>query len=57
MESPKPPPPPHDQIPSSLVHPSAAIFWPAILLTGVVTGIGAMALTRLLELFKSADGQ
>ena len=57
MQSLKPPPPPHDQIPSSLLHPSAAIFWPAIVLAGAVTGIGAMELTRLLELFKSADGQ
>lgn len=50
MESPKPQPPPRDQIPSSLRQPAAATFWAAIVLTGIATGIGAAALTRLLEL-------
>jgi CIC family chloride channel protein len=50
MESPKPQPPLRNQIPSSLRHPAAATFWPAIVLTGIATGIGAAALTRLLEL-------
>jgi CIC family chloride channel protein len=39
-----------DAIPSTLVRPGAARFWLAVLLTGVGTGIGAAALTRLLEL-------
>ena len=46
----KPQPPLRDQIPTSLRHPAAATFWPAIVLTGIATGIGAAALTRLLEL-------
>lgn len=50
MESATPQPPPREQIPSSLRHPAAATFWPAIVLTGIATGIGAAALTRLLEL-------
>src|ERR1700683_4575615 len=44
------PPAPGDAIPSTLVRPGAARFWLAVLLTGVGTGIGAAALTRLLEL-------
>src|ERR1035441_5567707 len=44
------PPAPGDAIPSTLVCPGAARFWLAVLLTGVGTGIGAAALTRLLEL-------
>jgi chloride channel protein, CIC family len=36
-------------IPSSLFHPGARRFWAAVLLTGVATGLGAAALTRLLE--------
>src|ERR1700691_5296269 len=44
------PPSPGDAIPSTLVRPGAARFWLAVLLTGVGTGIGAAALTRLLEL-------
>jgi H+/Cl- antiporter ClcA len=44
-----PPPPLVDMIPSTLGHPGAARFWLAVLLTGVGTGIGAAALTRLLE--------
>src|SRR6202167_3878736 len=43
-------PAPGDAIPSTLVRPGAARFWLAVLLTGVGTGIGAAALTRLLEL-------
>ena len=44
------PPAPEDAIPSTLVRPGAARFWLAVLRTGVGTGIGAAALTRLLEL-------
>lgn len=36
-------------VPSSLSRPGAARFWLAVLLTGVGAGIGAAALTRLLE--------
>jgi CIC family chloride channel protein len=43
-------PPEHDRIPPALSHPAAARFWIAALLTGVCTGIGAILLTRLLEL-------
>jgi len=50
METPKDQPPFRNQIPFSLRHPAAANFWPAIVLTGITTGIGAAALTRLLEL-------
>ena len=39
-----------DAIPSTLERPDAARFWLAVLLTGVGTGIGAVALTRLLEM-------
>jgi H+/Cl- antiporter ClcA len=42
-------PSPSDAIPSTLERPGAARFWLAVLLTGVGTGIGAVALTRLLE--------
>jgi CIC family chloride channel protein len=38
-----------DEIPSTLRRPGAAHFWVAVLLTGVATGVGAAALTRLLE--------
>jgi H+/Cl- antiporter ClcA len=38
-----------DAIPSTLRRPGAARFWLAVLLTGVGTGVGAAALTRLLE--------
>jgi chloride channel protein, CIC family len=41
--------PEHERIPSSLVHPAATRFWIAALLTGICTGIGAIILTRLLE--------
>lgn len=36
-------------IPSTLLRPGAARFWLAVVLTGIGTGIGAAALTRLLE--------
>src|SRR5579883_460257 len=41
---------PSDRIPSSLTRPGAERFWLAVALTGVGTGIAAVALTRLLEL-------
>ncbi len=41
---------PIERIPPTLRYPGAAHFWSAILFTGVATGIGAAALTRLLEL-------
>jgi chloride channel protein, CIC family len=37
-------------IPSTLARPGAALFWLAVLLTGIGTGAAAAALTRLLEL-------
>ncbi len=43
-----------DAIPATLRHPGAARFWLAVLLTGVGTGAGAAALTRLLELVQRA---
>ena len=43
------PEPSPDPIPSTLQRPGAARFWLAVLLTGASTGIGAAALTRLLE--------
>src|ERR1019366_5655431 len=39
-----------DAIPSTLQHPAAARFWLALIGTGAVAGIGAAALTRLLEI-------
>lgn len=36
-------------IPATLQRPGAVKFWLAVLLTGIATGIGAAALTRLLE--------
>ncbi len=36
-------------IPSTLQHPAAARFWLALIGTGAVAGVGAAALTRLLE--------
>jgi H+/Cl- antiporter ClcA len=39
-------------IPSTLFRPGALRFWLAILLIGVSTGLGASALTRLLELIQ-----
>lgn len=41
--------PGQDGIPSTLRHPAAPRFWLAVFLTGAGTGIGAAALTRLLE--------
>lgn len=38
-----------DRIPSTLAHPAAGPFWLAVMLTGICTGIAAIALTRLLE--------
>jgi H+/Cl- antiporter ClcA len=46
----KPAPTSRDRIPSTLAQPGAAGFWLAVVLTGVGTGIGAGALTRLLDL-------
>jgi CIC family chloride channel protein len=43
-------PPNRDAIPATLWRPGAVQFWLAVLLTGVGTGLGAAALTRLLEL-------
>jgi CIC family chloride channel protein len=40
--------PASDAIPSSLSSPTAGRFWLAVLLTGVATGLGAVALTQLL---------
>jgi H+/Cl- antiporter ClcA len=40
----------NDLIPSTLRQPQALHFWFAVLLTGIATGIGAAALTKLLEL-------
>jgi H+/Cl- antiporter ClcA len=37
------------RVPSSLSRPGAGRFWLAVVLTGIGTGIGAAALTRLLE--------
>jgi chloride channel protein, CIC family len=42
--------PSRDSIPATLLLPGAAQFWLAVLLTGIGTGLGAAALTRLLEL-------
>jgi len=39
-----------DMIPSTLARSGAARFWLAVLLTGIGTGIAAVALTRLLEM-------
>ena len=43
------PPAAGNLIPSTLQAPNAVRFWLAVLFTGVSTGIGAAALTRLLE--------
>jgi len=48
-----PNPPPtaaSDLIPATLQRPGAGRFWVAVLLTGIGAGLGAVALTRLLEL-------
>ena len=42
-------PPDVDAIPSTLRSPGAGRFWLAVLLTGVGTGLGAAALTRILQ--------
>jgi chloride channel protein, CIC family len=44
-----PPPPASGLIPSTLLQPQALHFWLAVILTGISTGIGAAALTKLLE--------
>jgi CIC family chloride channel protein len=50
MTIPKTPPAAEkDLIPSTLRRPGAGHFWLAVLLTGIATGIGAAALTGLLE--------
>ena len=50
MTTPQTPPiPSGNTIPSTLRQPGAGRFWLAVLLTGVGTGLGAAALTRLLE--------
>jgi chloride channel protein, CIC family len=46
--------PPRDRIPSTLQHPAAARFWLAALFTGISTGIGAILLTRLLEVVQQS---
>jgi len=43
-----------DAIPSTLARPGAGLFWAAVLLTGVGTGVAAAALTRLLEIVQRA---
>ena len=43
------PSPPADAIPSTLQHPAAPRFWLALIGTGAIAGLGAGALTRLLE--------
>jgi chloride channel protein, CIC family len=47
---PQPGPSNGDAIPSTLARPGATLFWAAVLLTGIGTGVAAAALTRLLEL-------
>ena len=42
-----------EAVPTTLRHPRAARFWLAVCLIGVSTGLGATALTRLLELVQS----
>jgi chloride channel protein, CIC family len=39
-----------DVIPSTLARPGAGRFWLAVVLTGIGTGVAAVALTRLLEM-------
>jgi CIC family chloride channel protein len=41
-------------IPATLLHPGALRFWLAVALTGIGTGLGAAALTRLLQVVQSA---
>ncbi len=42
--------PMRDRIPTRLGHPGAGRFWLAVLLTGILTGVWAAALTQLLEI-------
>lgn len=49
MRTSPPVPNPSDNIPSTLRQEGAASFWIALLFTGALTGVGAAALTRLLE--------
>src|ERR1700753_731847 len=51
MDSPTPDP---SNIPPTLTSPRAAIFWTAVLLTGVSTGAAAAVLTKLLFLVQHA---
>jgi H+/Cl- antiporter ClcA len=44
--------PNRDAIPATLWRPGAMQFWLAVMLTGIGTGLGAAALTRLLELIQ-----
>jgi len=44
----------NNQIPATLDRPGAVRFWLAVLLTAIGTGLGAIALTRLLELVQRA---
>jgi chloride channel protein, CIC family len=41
-----------DAIPTTLLHPRALRFWLAVVLVGISTGLGAAALTRLLEVIQ-----
>ena len=50
MVTPHPSTPDPTVIPSTLRSPGAANFWLAVLFTGIGTGAGAIALTRLLEI-------
>jgi H+/Cl- antiporter ClcA len=43
-----------DSIPSTLSHPAAVRFWIAVTLTGIGTGLGAAALTKILEVVQKA---
>ena len=55
MESTSTPTPPSPAaIPATLARPGAALFWLALLLTGIGTGLAAAALTRLLEAVQRA---
>ena len=44
--------PNRDAIPATLWRPGAMQFWLAVMLTGIGTGLGAAALTRLLEVIQ-----
>jgi chloride channel protein, CIC family len=43
-----------EAIPATLLHPAALRFWLAVGLTGIGTGLGAAALTRLLQVVQAA---